>query len=209
MTTVLELEDHSISLQERQLFTLSMAIRGGEVATVMGASGSGKSSLLASIAGFLDPVFTAAGSIKLNGEDLSAKPAEKRQIGLLFQDALLYPHLSVGGNLLFGLPTASQQPSAEKGSSKRWTPSAWLAFTIATRRRFPVASSLRVALMRLLLSEPKAVLLDEPFANLDAQLKTQTRDLVFETLKAASIPALLVTHDRQDADAAQGQVFEL
>jgi putative thiamine transport system ATP-binding protein len=63
--------------------------------------------------------------------------------------------------------------------------------------------------MRLLLSEPKAVLLDEPFANLDAQLKTQTRDLVFDTLMAASIPALLVTHDRQDADAAQGQLFEL
>ena len=209
MTTVLELEDHSISLQGRQLFTLSMAIRGGEVATVMGASGSGKSSLLASIAGFLDPVFTAAGSIKLNGEDLSAKPAEKRQIGLLFQDALLYPHLSVGGNLLFGLPhglTAAQR--RERGEQA--LDSVGLAgFYDRDPATLSGGQQSRVALMRLLLSEPKAVLLDEPFANLDAQLKTQTRDLVFDTLKAASIPALLVTHDRQDADAAQGQLFEL
>ena len=209
MTTVLELEDHSISLQERRLFMLSMAIRGGEVATVMGASGPGKSSLLASIAGFLDPVFTAAGSIKLNGEDLSAKPAEKRQIGLLFQDALLYPHLSVGGNLLFGLPhglTAAQR--RERGEQA--LDSVGLAgFYDRDPATLSGGQQSRVALMRLLLSEPKAVLLDEPFANLDAQLKTQTRDLVFDTLMAASIPALLVTHDRQDADAAQGQLFEL
>lgn len=209
MTTVLELENHSISLQERRLFTLSMAIRGGEVATVMGASGSGKSSLLASIAGFLDPVFTAAGSIKLNGEDLSAQPAEKRQIGLLFQDALLYPHLSVGGNLLFGLPHGLTAAQRRERVEQALDSVGLAGFYDRDPATLSGGQQSRVALMRLLLSEPKAVLLDEPFANLDAQLKTQTRDLVFDSLMAASIPALLVTHDRQDADAAQGQLFEL
>ena len=97
MTTVLELEDHSISLQERRLFTLSMAIRGGEVATVMGASGSGKSSLLASIPGFLDPVFTAAGSIKLNGEDISAQPAIVRSADMLSAEKPTHVRAAGGG----------------------------------------------------------------------------------------------------------------
>lgn len=211
MAPVLKLDKLALSLEEERLFTLSMTIRGGEVASVMGPSGSGKSSLLASIAGFLDPVFTLTGRIELNGEELSAKPAEQRQIGLLFQDALLYPHLSVGGNLLFGLPHRRSLTAAQRREKvDRALDSVGLAgFFDRDPATLSGGQQSRIALMRLLLSEPKAVLLDEPFANLDAQLKTQTRDLVFDTLRMANVPALLVTHDRLDADAAQGQLVEL
>src|SRR5690606_36464691 len=75
-----------------------------EVVTVMGPSGCGKSSLLAMICGTLDPALAGSGRILLNGEDITSRPPERRHIGILFQDDLLFPHLSVAGNLAFGLP---------------------------------------------------------------------------------------------------------
>ena len=92
--------DVRIALAGRRLIDLDTCIGPGEVLTVMGPSGCGKSSLLAYVAGFLDPAFDASGNITLGGRKITELPAEARKVGLLFQDALLFPHMSVGGNLV-------------------------------------------------------------------------------------------------------------
>ena len=102
----------SLSLAGRTLMApVSFTVSAGEIVTIMGASGSGKSSLLALIAGDLPQAFTATGGVRLNGRDLTRLPPEQRLIGRLFQDDLLFPHLTVGENLLFGI---ARGPRAER-----------------------------------------------------------------------------------------------
>ncbi|HSO46798.1 MAG TPA: ATP-binding cassette domain-containing protein, partial [Rhizobiaceae bacterium] len=96
----LVLENVSISLEGRSLITISATIEPGSVLTVMGESGSGKSTLLSFIAGFLDPAFLAAGKVMLAGRDITKFPANERRTGLMFQDPMLFPHMSTGENLL-------------------------------------------------------------------------------------------------------------
>ena len=102
-TRGLALEQLSIHLAGRRLLALDTVIRPGEVLTVMGPSGAGKSTLLAAIIGTLAPAFTLAGRIRIDGDEVTGLPTEARRIGILFQEELLFPHLSVGGNLAFGL----------------------------------------------------------------------------------------------------------
>ena len=97
------LDDIIIEQDGRRLLSVNTAIAPGEVLTIMGPSGVGKSTLLAFIAGFLSPVFTAQGRVLLDETRLDSLPAEQRHIGLLFQDSLLFPHLDVEGNLAFGM----------------------------------------------------------------------------------------------------------
>lgn len=203
----LQLENIHIGLAGKQLLALSAEIRGGEVLTVMGPSGVGKSSLLAYLAGFLAPAFEASGLVRLDGEVINQLPAERRHVGLLFQDALLFPHLSVGGNLRFALPAGEQDKEAR-------IEQALVAIGLAGfAERDPETLSggqrSRVALQRLLLSQPKAVLLDEPFSRLDTHLRREVREFVFAGLKAAGLPAIMVTHDAEDAEAAGGRVIQL
>jgi putative thiamine transport system ATP-binding protein len=176
---------------------LSARIAPGEVLAVMGASGSGKSSLLAWIAGTLEPPFQARGRLTLDGVDLTDLPIQQRRIGLLFQDDLLFPHFSVRDNLLFGLPAglraervaAANAALAEAGLG-------------GFGERMPASLSggqrSRVSLLRTLLAEPRAVLLDEPFSKLDATLRAQMRDFTFGLLRARGVPTVLVTHDAAD-----------
>ncbi|WGI25961.1 ATP-binding cassette domain-containing protein [Halomonas alkaliantarctica] len=203
----LRLEKISIALAGRELLAVDATITPGEVLTVMGPSGSGKSTLLAYIAGFLDHEFTASGGVWLGERDLLSLPAEQRNIGLLFQDPLLFPHLSVGGNLRFGLPRHS------KGKHQQVSQALEQVGLAGFESRDPSTLSggqqSRVALMRLLLSKPRAVLLDEPFSKLDTALRQEMRTLVFSQLREAGLPALLVTHDHADANAAGGPVIEL
>ena len=205
--TGLRLDTIAIRHGQRHLLAVDAHVRPGEVLTVMGPSGSGKSTLLALVAGFLDPAFAATGRVVLNGRDLSGLRPEQRRIGLLFQDALLYPHLSVGGNLLFGLvaavlavPAGAQEALREVGLEGCFD-------------RDPATLSggeqARVALARTLLSRPEALLLDEPFSRLDADRRQAVRTLVFGLVRERGVPAMLVTHDRADADAAGGPVIEI
>lgn len=203
----LRLEHISITLAGRELLAVDATIAPGEVLTVMGPSGSGKSTLLAYIAGFLDHEFSATGGVWLGQHNLLTVAAEKRGIGLLFQDPLLFPHLSVGGNVRFGLPRQAQDKHHQVQQALKQVGLEGFA------KRDPATLSggqkARVALMRLLLSQPQAVLLDEPFSKLDTALRQEMRSLVFSQLREAGLPALLVTHDQADADAAGGPVIDL
>nr|WP_246638066.1 ATP-binding cassette domain-containing protein [Halomonas neptunia] len=191
----------------RELLAVDATISPGEVLTVMGPSGSGKSTLLAYIAGFLDREFTASGGVWLGERSLLNLPAEQRNIGLLFQDPLLFPHLSVGGNLRFGLPRYLNDKRQQVTQALEQVGLA--GFESRDPATLSGGQQSRVALMRLLLSKPRAVLLDEPFSKLDTALRQEMRMLVFSQLREAGLPALLVTHDHEDANAAGGPVIEL
>ncbi|MGL6215610.1 ATP-binding cassette domain-containing protein [Billgrantia desiderata] len=203
----LVLDDVRIALEDNPLLDLDAKIGPGEVFTVMGPSGSGKSTLLAYLAGFLAPAFQASGRVLLDDSDITRLPAEHRGIGLLFQDPLLFPHLSVAGNLRFGMPRALPDKAARVETALAQVGLA--GFGPRDPATLSGGQKARVALMRLLLSEPRAVLLDEPFSKLDRQLRHDMRRLVFDRLREAGLPSLLVTHDREDAEDAGGRVIEL
>ena len=208
MTGTLRLDHLTITLGPRRLVALELEIKGGEVATIMGASGSGKSTALAAITGTLAPEFQRSGRILLNENDISEEPTRRRGVGLLFQDPVLFPHLSVGGNLAFALPTHVRGRSARQTRIDEALASAGLD---GHADRDPATLSggqkARVALLRTLLAEPKALLLDEPFSRLDADLRAQIRQFTFDRARKAGIPTLLVTHDAEDARAAGGPVL--
>jgi putative thiamine transport system ATP-binding protein len=207
----LALDAVAITLAGRRLFgPLDLAVEPGTCTTVMGPSGCGKSTLLAWVAGALDPVFQAQGRIRLGADDLTARPPERRGLGLLFQDDLLFPHLTVGGNLLFALPPSVQGRTERRRHVEAALAEAGLDGTID---RDPATLSggqrARVALMRTLLAGPRALLLDEPFGKLDEQRRDDMRAFVFERARRRGLPVLLVTHDPADARAAAGPVIDL
>ena len=189
---------------------LTLEIPPGAVATIMGPSGIGKSTLLDAIAGHLTPGFAMTGRALLNGKDVTHLAPETRRIGLMFQEALLFPHLSVADNLAFGLAPHVKGRAARAEAVDLALAQAGLA---GMGRRDPATLSggqrARVALMRTLLAEPQALLLDEPFSKLDAGLRDDMRSFAFDHIRQKAIPALMVTHDPQDAAAARGPVIQL
>ncbi|WP_414832102.1 ATP-binding cassette domain-containing protein [Afifella sp. YEN Y35] len=208
-TDALTLSQVRISLAGRLLLSVDKTIRPGEVLTVMGPSGSGKSTLLAFAAGFLDPIFAVEGRVLLAGEDVTDRPAETRQMGLLFQDPLLFPHLSVAGNLLFGLRPGSSREARQETVSGALAEVGLDGMEGRDPATLSGGQRARIALLRTLLSRPRALLLDEPFSKLDVALRDQMRRLVFDEAGKRNLPVLLVTHDHQDAAAAGGPVIEL
>lgn len=206
--TGLDIRDLTIWPQgapESPLVRLSARVAPGEVLTIMGPSGSGKSTLLAALTGTLDPAFAMSGAVLLNERELTGLPTRARRLGLLFQDALLFPHLSVGGNLAFALPPQHRDRKARIEAALAEVGLAGFA------PRDPATLSggerARVALMRMLLAEPEALLLDEPFSRLDADRRDQTRRLVLDLARARGLPVVLVTHDAEDATAAGGRIL--
>lgn len=206
----LRLEAVSISLAGRRLVSMDTLIRPGEVLTVMGPSGSGKSTLLAAITGTLAPAFEMSGRIRLDGQDITGLRTELRRIGILFQDDLLFPHLSVGSNLAFGLPSHVRGRAARRARIDRALADIGLSgFSERDPATLSGGQRARVALMRMLLSEPRVLLLDEAFSGLDAALRDHMRKLVFDLGRASALPVLQVTHDESDAEAAQGRIHVL
>lgn len=195
---MLELDAVAIEAPGRVMVpALDARIGAGEVLVVMGPSGSGKSSLLAWLCGTLPDGLTGRGRVRLDGRSIESLPTAQRRVGILFQDDLLFPHMTVLENLLFALPpgeAAARRARAEAalaeadlaGLGARWP------HTLSGGQRA------RVSVLRALLAEPRALLLDEPFSRLDSALRERFRAFVFEHLRAAGIPALLVTHDAAD-----------
>ena len=209
MNSGLNLLDLAIHLGPRQIVALSANIAPGEVLTIMGPSGSGKSTLLAALTGTLDPAFRCSGRVTLNGRDISQAAPQDRRIGILFQDDLLFPHLSVAANLAFALP-ATITPRARRQSriDQALADMDLSGFGPHDPATLSGGQRARVSLARCLLSEPQALLLDEPFSRLDLDLRGQIRDLVFNHARARALPVILVTHDAADAAAAKGAIID-
>lgn len=200
----------SVTLHGAPVVTVDANVAPGEVLTVMGPSGAGKSTLLAAIAGTLAPAFRLSGTVRLDGRDITGLPTEARHVGILFQDDLLFAHLSVAGNLAFGLPAHVRGRQARRARVEDALADIGMAgFGPRDPATLSGGQRARVALMRMLLSEPRALLLDEPFAKLDLALRGQIRDLVFATARRRGLPVLQVTHDPADAEAAGGRVHRL
>ncbi len=201
----LELEGVTIAVAGRRLLgPLSVRVGAGEVLAVMGPSGCGKSSLLAYIAGLLEPPLLGQGRVFVGGRDVGGLPVEQRHVGLLFQDDLLFPHMTVLANLLFALPASARHRGKRDHDRAQRAGAALAAAGLAgIDGRLPAQLSggqrARVSLLRALLAEPQALLLDEPFSRLDAPLRAQMRSFTWSTLRQRGVPALLVTHDEADA----------
>jgi putative thiamine transport system ATP-binding protein len=176
---------------------LHLHIAPGTVHTLMGDSGSGKSSVLAAVCGTLDPALRWEGEIRLNGQRLDTLPTRARRVGILFQEDLLFSHMTVRENLLFAVP-AGPQAAREALAAQALADVEMAAFLQADPATLSGGQRARVSLARALLAQPQALLLDEPFSKLDASLRQRMRDLVFGLVQQRQIPALLVTHDAAD-----------
>jgi putative thiamine transport system ATP-binding protein len=211
MSDDLTLEGISLKVAGRCLIEdLNLSIPAGEVLTIMGPSGAGKSSLIAYLGGFLEPSFSSSGRASLGGVVFTELPAERRHLGILFQDDLLFPHLSVGENLAFGLRRHVTSRHQRRATIESALAEADLGgFADRDPATLSGGQRSRVALLRTLLAAPRALLLDEPFSRLDALLRSDVRDFVFSRARALMLPVLLVTHDRDDAAAAHGRLVEI
>ena len=202
MSTFLEVDDVLCQYDgEPVLDGLSFTLRKGEIASLLGPSGCGKSTLLRAIAGFeaLKRGFIKIDEQTLSSSAISVAP-EKRRIGMVFQDYALFPHLSIKQNIAFGL-SKDQKKNLDEHVARLLK----LVDLSGFEERFPNELSggqqQRVALARALAPEPQLILLDEPFSNLDADLRTRLGLQVREILKSLNISAILVTHDQQEAFA--------
>lgn len=205
----LYLDDIVITLNGAPLLSVDAHLAPGEILTLMGPSGSGKSTLLNAISGFLPKAFACTGRIRLDGTDITDLPSDQRRVGMLFQDPLLFPHFSVIQNLMYALP-----PGGGRTDRRQRALDLLAAVNLAEcANRDPATLSggqqARVALVRVLAATPHALLLDEPFSKLDAALRSSVRDLVFSEVRRRHLPALLVTHDKADAEAAGGAIMTI
>ncbi len=176
---------------------LMLSVPPGQVHTVMGESGCGKSSLLAAICGTAAPAITFDGTVSLDGQRVDGLATRQRRIGILFQDDLLFAHMTVRENLLFAVP-AGPRAQREAAVTQALYDLELPGFAKADPGTLSGGQRSRVALMRALLAQPRALLMDEPFTRLDAALRDRMREFVFGEIQRRGIPALLVTHDEED-----------
>jgi len=190
----------------RVLHGIDLHVPAGSLTAILGPSGCGKTTLLRLIAGFDRP---DAGTIQLGDrllyQDGRSLPPERREIGYVVQEGALFPHLTVAANITFGLRTGGEQAKRRVAELL-----AMVGLEDHTARRYPHQLSggqqQRVALARALAPAPKVILLDEPFASLDAGLRDSTRRAVADLLAATGTTTILVTHDQAEALSLADQV---
>ena len=222
MNNSLELNQINLSYDQEGLFrtikkqtilkNLSLSLEKGEIGCVLGPSGCGKTSLLRAIAGFLNPekgiIFLNEKQV-LNSEKKINIPAEKRNVGMVFQDYALFPHLNVQENILFAL-TKGKIANATKLDLKRSNYLLDLTglnkYSTRSIHSLSGGQKQRVALARALAPNPTIILFDEPFSNLDPELRQRLVKDVREMLKITKTTALFVTHDQQEAFSLSDKV---
>ena len=186
--------------EEKIIKDFNLEIQKGEIAALVGASGSGKITILRLIAGLEIP---ESGEIFITDQKVAADniflAPEKREVGMVFQDYALFPHLNVEKNIAFGIDNLSKN---EKKS--RVKELLQLVNLEGFEKRYPHQLSggqqQRIALARTLAPGPELLLLDEPFSNLDAELKDKIRRELNEIIREVGITTILVSHDREDAE---------
>jgi len=185
---------------------LSLHVADGEVVAVLGPSGTGKSTLLRVIAGLLRP---DAGTVYLDGVDITHTPAHLRNIGMMFQDEQLFPHLDVAANIAFG-PRMHNWPARDTAARVDDLLALVGLVGFGRRRvdRLSGGEKKRVALARSLAPRPAVLLLDEPLTGLDRELHDRLIGELGDVLRATATTAVLVTHDRDEAAALAGRVVE-
>ncbi len=187
---------------------VNFCVPRGEIVTLMGPSGSGKSTLFAWMIGALSDDFQARGELWLDARRCDIIPVESRGLGILFQDALLFDTFSVGQNLLLALPERIFG-GARREAVEQALDSAGLGGRYASDpATLSGGERARVSLLRALLAEPQALLLDEPFSRLDKTLRASFRQWVFDAVRARDIPVVLVTHDEDDIPPG-GELIEI
>jgi ABC-type Fe3+/spermidine/putrescine transport system ATPase subunit len=186
---------------------VNLQVPRGQTVALLGASGSGKSTLLKIIAGLEAP---ESGSVWLDGQDITAWPPERRRLALMFQDYVLFPHLNVQDNVAFGLV----EQGVPRAQARERANGLLQRFGLAGRGRDPVATlsggeQQRVALARAVITEPRALLLDEPFSALDAEMRDSLRAEFAQRIAEHGMRALLVTHDEAEARAMASGAWRL
>tara|TARA_R110001583_G_scaffold16561_17_gene67921 strand:+ start:23738 stop:24385 length:648 start_codon:yes stop_codon:yes gene_type:complete len=192
----------NLNLQDKHgkklISNLNVEIKAGEVLSLMGPSGCGKSTLLHAIAGHPLNDFSVTGDVSLNGKSLNSTPVEERNIGFLFQDDLLFPHLNVWQNLAFSLPDSVKKKDRKEQALLALKQQNLIDLADKNPSQISGGQRARISMIRMLLAKPCAVLLDEPFNKLDQQLRQEFRQWVFDLIKQNSLPVLMVTHDQED-----------
>lgn len=199
----------TLFLNQTPLFgPLTFEVAKGDIVTLMGPSGCGKSSLLSWMIGALTSPLHARGELWLDEQRLDLLPTARRQTGILFQDALLFDHFTVGQNLLLALPARLKGAARQDAVSHALERAGMAGFSSRDPATLSGGQRARVALLRALLAQPKALLLDEPFSRLDADRRTDFRQWVFDEVRRLDIPVVQVTHDAQDVPPG-GRVLPL
>ena len=183
---------------------ISFEVPSGELLALIGASGSGKTTSLRIAAGYESP---DSGRVLFDGQDITSLPPQKRGFGMVFQHYALFPHMTVGENVAFGLEARGVGKQARMEKAKAALDSVGLQGAAGrTIQSLSGGEQQRVALARALVIEPRALLMDEPLSNLDPTLRQSTRDELRAMLHRVGVPALFVTHDQEDAFAIADRI---
>jgi thiamine transport system ATP-binding protein len=205
---MLEIDRFSIIYDSSQLFAnLSLTIKHQEIVALTGPSGSGKTTLLRCIAG-LESI--SAGVIRLNGQDITNQPAHQRNIGMVFQDNQLFPHLTVGQNVAYSLKIKRTPKKITDNKVREVLSLVGLKHLIdRTVTNLSGGEAKRVAVARALIAEPQVLLLDEPLTGLDIDLHGRLIEDLGKLLRTRGTTVLHVTHDKAEASAIADRVLDL
>ena len=187
---------------------LSFRVPKGQIRLLQGPSGCGKSTLLEIISGTHVPGVTWSGDIRLDGSDIGQVRAHLRSVGIMYQDALLFPHLSVGDNLAFGLAASIRNKDRHAAIQDALASASLIGFGDRDPASLSGGQAARVALLRALLAQPKALLMDEAFSSLDSDLRDEFGHFVLDQVNKRQISALLVSHDLTDQKFCTGPILK-